>query len=98
MGNLISGIENSATSVSTIVLWPSAIMNDVKNKETVKALIGTAVGGGAAYYVFGSPVPIVQKFADAPAQEFIDLAFMYGTVGVGYWASTSIYQNYVEKQ
>jgi hypothetical protein len=51
---------------------------------------GLAVGGGVAYYFFGNPVEIVRKFASAPGEEFIDAAFFYGTVGVGYWATSEL--------
>lgn len=90
MGNLISDIKNSTHGVTTIVLWPSAVMNDVEQKNYLAAAGGLAVGGGAAYYFFGNPVEIVRKFASAPGEEFIDAAFFYGTVGVGYWATSEL--------
>lgn len=94
MGNIISDIKNSAHGVSTIVLWPSAVMNDVSKKNYVAAGAGLAVGGGAAVYVFGNPIEILKKFASAPSEEFIDAAFFYGTVGVGYWGASTIVENY----
>jgi hypothetical protein len=90
MGNLISDIKNSTHGVTTIVLWPSAVMNDVGNKNFLKAAGGIAAGGGTAYYFFGNPVDILRKFASAPGEEFIDAAFFYGTVGVGYWATSEV--------
>lgn len=90
MGNLISDLKNSTYGVTTIVMWPSAVMNDVSDKNFLQAAGGLAVGGGAAFYLFGSPVDILRKFANAPGEEFIDAAFFYGTVGVGYWASSEL--------
>jgi hypothetical protein len=90
MGNLISDIKNSTHGVTTIVLWPSAVMNDVEQKNYLAAAGGLAVGGSVAYYFFGNPVEIVRKFASAPGEEFIDAAFFYGTVGVGYWATSEL--------
>jgi hypothetical protein len=90
MGNLISDIKNSTHGITTIVMWPSAVMNDISSKKFIEAAGGMAVGGGAAYYFFGNPVEIVRKFASAPGEEFIDAAFFYGTVGVGYWATSEL--------
>ena len=90
MGNLILDIINSTHGVTTIVMWPSAVMNDISSKKFIEAAGGMAVGGGAAYYFFGNPVEIVRKFASAPGEEFIDAAFFYGTVGVGYWATSEL--------
>jgi hypothetical protein len=94
MGNLISDLKNSTNGVTTIVLWPSAVMNDVSAKNFAKAGAGLAVGGGAAYYLFGNPLDIVKKFASAPSEEFIDAAVFYGIVGVGYWGTGEIVDKY----
>lgn len=92
MGNIISDIKNSTKGLSTIILWPSAVMNDVTNKDIASLAAGLTLGAGGAYYLFGNPITIVKKFASAPGEEFMDAAFFYGTVGVGYWAGSTIVQ------
>ena len=90
MGNIISDIKNSSHGIATIVLWPSAVMNDVSSKDYIPLAAGLALGGGGAYYLFGNPIDIARNFASAPGEEFIDAAFFYATVGVGYWAGSEI--------
>lgn len=87
----MGGVISTVGGVNEIVLWPFAIVKDFQNKETMtRAIVGTGVGVGAGYYIFGNPIPIVERLADG---DFITGAFYYGTVGTGYWAASSVYDS-----
>lgn len=91
----MGGVVSTVHGVNTIVLWPVAIVKDFQNKDTMpKAVAGAVVGVGAGYYLFGNPVPVVERLATG---DFVTGAFYYGTVGTGYWAASSLYDELSKK-
>lgn len=71
-----------------MVVWPAVMAKDIQSKNFTRAIAGGALGGGAAYMIFGSPVPIVQNIFSE--QEFVTGAFYYVTVGAGYFVASNL--------
>lgn len=84
MGQIISSVEG----VTTVVAWPAVLAKDIQSKDFTKAIAGGALGGGAAYMIFGSPVPIVQNIFTE--REFVTGAFYYVTIGGGYLVASKL--------
>lgn len=82
------GVLSTVSGVSTIVLWPLAVVNAVEGGSTIEGAVGLVAGLGITFYFFGSPIPYVQ------AQDFISLGFGYGLTGAVYWASTEVYNKF----
>lgn len=84
MGQIISSVEG----VTTVVAWPAVLAKDIQSKNFTRAIAGGALGGGAAYMIFGSPVPIVQNLFTE--KEFVTAGFYYVTIGGGYFLASNL--------
>jgi hypothetical protein len=84
MGAIISSLEGA----TTVVAWPAVMAKDLEKKNYTRAIAGGALGGGAAYMIFGSPVPIVQGIFSE--KEFVTGAFYYVTIGSGYLVASRL--------
>lgn len=78
------GLGSDITGITTIALWPMAAVNDVQGGSSSNALLGLGVGGTAAYMWLGDPLPYLRD------GDVVMLAVMYGVLGVGYWAGSTL--------
>lgn len=87
MGNIIDSLKG----VDAIVTWPVKIVKDVEEKAFVRAGLGAAVGVGGGYMIFGNPIPLIENVTGG--EKIVEAAFYYGTVGLGYFAATEVYDS-----